>query len=110
MIHTNAGLLGFTEPIGQADFYPNGGASQKGCVMDVIGICAHNRVIDLFVESLNQHNSLLAIKCPSYTSAMKNDCKAKGVIQAFMGGEPPNRGLSGTYRLSTHPRAPFGMN
>jgi hypothetical protein len=25
IIHTNGGTLGFGEPIGQADFYPNGG-------------------------------------------------------------------------------------
>lgn len=30
VIHTNGGLLGFREPIGQADFFPNFGRTQPG--------------------------------------------------------------------------------
>lgn len=37
VIHTNAGYLGMQEAIGTADFYPNGGTSQPGCIFDWIG-------------------------------------------------------------------------
>lgn len=38
VIHTNGGLLGFDLPIGQADFYPNGGRTQPGCGADIVGV------------------------------------------------------------------------
>ncbi|CAH0404071.1 unnamed protein product [Chilo suppressalis] len=31
VIHTNAGALGYMSPLGQVDFYPNGGANMPGC-------------------------------------------------------------------------------
>lgn len=31
VIHTNAGTLGFLDPIGHADFFVNGGTNQPGC-------------------------------------------------------------------------------
>lgn len=31
VVHTDAGHYGFIQPIGHADFYPNGGVSQPGC-------------------------------------------------------------------------------
>lgn len=41
VIHTAAGMVGYLEPIGHCDFYPNGGkASQPGCdgwVSEMIG-------------------------------------------------------------------------
>lgn len=38
-IHTNAGTLGFSAPLGDATFYPNGGRSQPGCGIDLVGTC-----------------------------------------------------------------------
>ncbi|XP_035775173.1 lipase member H-like [Anopheles albimanus] len=32
VIHTNGGILGMYDPIGTADFYPNGGKHQPGCL------------------------------------------------------------------------------
>uniref|UniRef100_A0A182KBZ9 Lipase domain-containing protein n=1 Tax=Anopheles christyi TaxID=43041 RepID=A0A182KBZ9_9DIPT len=39
VIHTNKGWLGHSDALGQADFYPNGGQSQPGCLTNT---CSHN--------------------------------------------------------------------
>ncbi|KOB70963.1 Lipase [Operophtera brumata] len=33
VIHSNGGCLGFLEPLGKYDFYPNKGMSQPGCIL-----------------------------------------------------------------------------
>ncbi|XP_055545187.1 lipase member H-like isoform X2 [Wyeomyia smithii] len=37
VIHTNGGFLGFMDPLGMADFYPNGGSTQPGCGLNFAG-------------------------------------------------------------------------
>uniref|UniRef100_A0A182N2H5 Lipase domain-containing protein n=1 Tax=Anopheles dirus TaxID=7168 RepID=A0A182N2H5_9DIPT len=49
VIHTNKGLLGHRDALGQADFYPNGGRSQPGCLTNS---CSHNRAVEYFHRSL----------------------------------------------------------
>lgn len=44
VIHTNGGLLGWSDPLGDADFYPNGGSSQAGCGLDLAGKCAEQKI------------------------------------------------------------------
>ncbi|XP_062528667.1 pancreatic lipase-related protein 3 isoform X3 [Bombyx mori] len=73
VIHTNGRLLtklglGLPDPIGHADFYPNGGMKQPGCynnsnsVWSSIfpslqqAICSHGRAYLLFTESLINNN------------------------------------------------------
>lgn len=37
-IHTCGGLLGYFDPVGSVDFYPNGGTKQQpGCGLDLTG-------------------------------------------------------------------------
>lgn len=37
VIHTDAGLLGTSQNVGDVDFYPNGGSKQPGCYFRFIG-------------------------------------------------------------------------
>ncbi|MEE5218308.1 hypothetical protein V2M17_10675, partial [Streptococcus pneumoniae] len=39
VLHTTAGFLGYDDPLGHIDFYPNGGSFQNGCGMDIS--CSH---------------------------------------------------------------------
>lgn len=50
IIHTNAGFFGFEAPIGTVSFYPNGGAIQPGCKMNMA--CSHSRAHELYAESI----------------------------------------------------------
>lgn len=89
VMHTCAGLLGFSKPIGSASFYPNGGSAQPGCGRDYAGSCAHLRSYDLFLESLYAPK-LLAFECDSFENLQKGNCSVVNeVVQ--MGGEPGNK-------------------
>lgn len=103
VIHTNGGTLGFGEPIGQADFYPNYGPGQPGCGADLTGSCAHGRSYEFFAESLN--SVFTAIKCASYSEIKNKKCTNNG--SARMGGDPGNSGTSGIFYLETNKASPF---
>ncbi|EAT41287.1 AAEL007044-PA [Aedes aegypti] len=106
VIHTNAGLLGFDLPIGQADFYPNGGRSQPGCGVDVAGTCAHSRAWEFFAESVRT-GRFNSVRCANYDQILNNNCVSSGPNRN-MGGEPSNIGIaSGVYHLTTNAGSPF---
>lgn len=87
VIHTCAGKLGYSKPIGQASFYPNGGAYQPGCSkIDIIGMCAHSRSVEYYIESIATP-SFYALQCESIDNIYKGECHViDGLTQ--MGGEP----------------------
>uniref|UniRef100_A0A1L8EHW9 Putative phospholipase a1-like protein n=1 Tax=Haematobia irritans TaxID=7368 RepID=A0A1L8EHW9_HAEIR len=72
-IQTNGGQLGFLKPIGKGSFYPNGGKSQPGCGIDLIGSCAHSRSIIYYVEAIERDN-FASVECDSYNSAIAKNC------------------------------------
>ncbi|XP_049539361.1 lipase member H-like [Anopheles darlingi] len=80
VIHTNTGLLGHREALGQADFYPNGGHEQPGCLTTQ---CSHRRAISYLRHSLESPKPLyLGRGCP--TKVIDESCN--GAI-AVMGGD-----------------------
>lgn len=108
VIHTNRGTLGFTDPIGDADFYPNGGSSQPGCGLDLIGTCAHGRSHDFFSESITSPDGFHAYECGSFDEIKNNKCQQLDG-RATMGGDPVNHGLRGVFHLTTGSSAPFAL-
>lgn len=82
IVHTNGGLLGFGSSIGDADYYPNGGSSQPGCGIDLIGTCAHSRAYDLFGESVRTAN-FFARSCGRHQDYTAGACGNNH--RAFMG-------------------------
>nr|XP_012215553.1 PREDICTED: pancreatic triacylglycerol lipase-like [Linepithema humile] len=89
-IHTNAGVLGLEEPVGHADFYPNGGKDQPGCSWIAVG-CAHSRSYEYYAESIRNPKGFRA-------------------GDVFMGGPELDRRAKGSYVLQTNRKPPFALD
>lgn len=104
VIHTNNGALGQRNPIGDADFYPNGVvALQPGSLH--IG-SSHTRAIELYAESAlpgNEH-TFLAAKCNSLHSLNTGRCSRQIVPMGFAA----TIAGKGNFFLKTAGRAPYG--
>ncbi|KAG5874439.1 hypothetical protein JTB14_021796 [Gonioctena quinquepunctata] len=103
VIHTNGDQFAYNEPLGHADYYPNGGKKQHGCELDVLGVCNHLRSTELFAESILTGN-FRALKCDNYTQFEIEECRGDF---SFMGGYPVDKSASGTYFLDTNSLSPF---
>ncbi|XP_031624118.1 pancreatic triacylglycerol lipase-like [Contarinia nasturtii] len=104
-IYTCSGKLGHIEPLANANFYPNGGVVQPGCIMDVLGIFAHSRAWEFYVESINRPE-FYAFECDSLENLRKGTCSVVNKI-VKMGGEPGNRNLKGIFYLDTNDQSFF---
>lgn len=105
VIHTNGGTLGFLQPIGQADFFPNFGSSQPGCGVDVSGQCAHERVNNFHAESIR--TVFTGHECTSINDILNNQlCNPTG-RKARMGGPWGSIGTVGNYVVTTNANSPF---
>ncbi|XP_012285265.1 pancreatic triacylglycerol lipase-like [Orussus abietinus] len=109
IIHTNAGLLGYLSPIGDVDFYPNGGSKQRGCIIDIGGSCSHSRSYWFFAESINSHTGFYGRECKSYVRFKLGLCNRKGL--GLMGGHRWLHSLksAGTYFLNTRIKFPYAV-
>lgn len=104
VIHSNSGVLGKKEPVGDADYYPNGvNPLPPGCLTI---ICAHARSWEFYAESVypGNQNAFLATKCNSITSLNSGKCTGKRIA---MGYACPI-GAKGNYFLNTKSKRSFG--
>uniref|UniRef100_A0A182Y8X3 Lipase domain-containing protein n=1 Tax=Anopheles stephensi TaxID=30069 RepID=A0A182Y8X3_ANOST len=107
VIHTNGGTLGMYDPIGTADFYPNGGKSQPGCLPWIFGMsCSHGRAWELYAESVYTPVGFKAVPCDSIQQIEGSVCRID-LPKVDMGGEPVNVTKSGLYVLSTNNSFPY---
>lgn len=129
VIHSCGGVLGFLQPLGKADFYPNAGtAVQPGCccIAEIIGkvslrlskcaietlflfplileACSHGRANVYFTESINSKIGFSAAKCNSWDSYMNGKCANSQVV--FM-GEHVDQTASGLFFLRTRSDPPY---
>lgn len=72
VIHTNADALGTITPLGDVDYYPNGGREQPGCTTDT---CSHERSLDLAVEMWSKENQFLRAQCSSLEQLSAQSCR-----------------------------------
>uniref|UniRef100_A0A6M2DX94 Putative pancreatic lipase-like enzyme n=1 Tax=Xenopsylla cheopis TaxID=163159 RepID=A0A6M2DX94_XENCH len=110
IIHTNGGNLAFLSPLGHADFYPNGGFSQPGCILDITGLCSHFRSYDYFIEAFKA-STFVSYNCQSYQEMLNyRRCTVVNEM-AKMGSEngaTTNNGkASGVYLSKTNSQSPF---
>lgn len=106
VIHTDGGLKGIDVPIGDSDFYPNGGRSQPGCGIDLFGTCAHGRAVTYYVESITSTIGFFARRCGNYSDVVENRCGTNGT-GVLMGGEPLDSSALGLFYLTTNDKSPF---
>ncbi|XP_063827815.1 lipase member H-like [Ostrinia nubilalis] len=100
VIHTNIFNLGFTDPCGDADFYPNGGSSMPGCSTNS---CSHGRAVDYMVASI-RYDHFLANKCGTLTDATNDRCTG-GLYP--MGNSDLDKSGSEIFRVNTASIYPF---
>lgn len=87
IVHTATLNLGFSQPIGTADFYPNGGRLQPGCGWDLTGNCDHSYAVAFMAESIHSPNGFWGLECGSYNGVTGSGCDFGTEWKAF-GGEP----------------------
>ncbi|XP_015584844.1 pancreatic triacylglycerol lipase [Cephus cinctus] len=104
VIHTNAGALGYSDPIGDVDFYPNGGRKQAGCVVEWIAT-SHSRSYRFFAESINSKTGFVATQCESYSKFTSGGCR--GNKKEMMGGPKPTTTATRSFYLDTNGSAPY---
>ncbi|XP_055916673.1 phospholipase A1-like [Eupeodes corollae] len=107
-IHTNGGVLGFLQPVGQADFYVGGGVLQPGCGVDVGGVCSHLRAYLYYAESIRE-NLFSSVKCSHWSLAVSNVCLGEKIPSIRL-GSPNNHELAhGYYFTPVNANAPYGI-
>jgi pancreatic triacylglycerol lipase len=106
VIHTNYHMLGFREPLGDADFYPNFGRVMPGCEDDVTGQCSHSRSTMYYAESIT--DTFTATECVSFEEIAEGRCTPTGRT-SILGGPVAKIGLTGNYVLFTNAEAPFSQ-
>ncbi|KAL4706157.1 hypothetical protein ACJJTC_013622 [Scirpophaga incertulas] len=101
-IHTNGGVAGMKEAVGQVDYYPNEGEQQPGCLLDT---CSHARAWLYFGASLLDDTIFPAVSCSSWSMFKKGKCNSKDVSYMGIAARP---GTKGTYYLQTTADWPYG--
>ncbi|XP_065364901.1 vitellogenin-3-like [Calliphora vicina] len=106
VIHSNPGVLGKRDPMGDIDFYPGGlDPLPTGCLSVV---CAHARAWEYYAETIypgNEYN-FIGARCSSLTRLREGKCPSKEVP---MGYAVP-RDVKGNYFMEVKGDAPFGLN
>ncbi|XP_023297505.2 vitellogenin-1-like [Lucilia cuprina] len=106
VIHTNPGVLGKANSVGDVDFYAEGMAPIKpGCVR--FG-CSHGRAYEYFTESVYPGNeeNFLGVRCSSLSKLNNGFCTGEGYPMGF--AVPTD--LRGNYYLSVNAQQPYGQN
>ncbi|CAK1544574.1 unnamed protein product [Leptosia nina] len=101
VIHTDGHMLGLMDPLGHADFYPNGGKNpQPGCI---INNCSHSRANEFFAATVH-HGHLVGRQCPNVREAELSNCHGNAL---HMGNAYLGKHGHGLYGLRTGANWPF---
>ncbi|XP_050344703.1 pancreatic triacylglycerol lipase-like [Nymphalis io] len=107
VIHTTSGVYGYDKPLGDIDFYPNGGTVQTGCGTDTT--CSHTYAYVFYAESITAEaangNKFVGTACESLEEASTLRCT--GEKNAIFGGTNTKTSGSGIYLFLTNIQPPF---
>ncbi|XP_073961377.1 lipase member H-A-like [Choristoneura fumiferana] len=108
IIHTCAGVYGYMDSHGQADFYPNGAKPpQPGCGghEPAPASCSHGRAYEFFIESLKDGTPFISYPCESYEEFENGNCR----VNTSLMGEPASEESYGDYYLHTGSESPYAL-
>ncbi|XP_017479789.1 PREDICTED: pancreatic triacylglycerol lipase-like [Rhagoletis zephyria] len=108
VIHSCGGILGFRDPIGLVDFYPNGGgAPQPGCteISQIFTGCSHGRSYEYFAESIHSEKGFYATPCSSLEQLIGRNCTGAKILM----GDPVPMDARGIYYLKTGSRPAYAL-
>ncbi|KAI8125504.1 Inactive pancreatic lipase-related protein 1 [Lucilia cuprina] len=107
VIHSCAGFLGFKNPIGHVDFYPNGGhPPQPGCTeLSQIFIMVDHMNVIYYAESINSEKGFYATPCTSLFDIKGENCTGTKIL---MGDRVPKT-AEGIYYLKTASKPAFAL-
>ncbi|KAM3955122.1 lipase member I-like [Aphomia sociella] len=104
VVHTNVGNKGYIKPMGQVDFYPNGGINMPGCGRD--DNCDHDRAYYYWAEALTS-GGFTGVQCVNHEQAMLEKCSGSTTLN--LGGIDPKTGANGIYSVQTNAAPPFSQ-
>ncbi|XP_077987394.1 pancreatic lipase-related protein 2-like [Glandiceps talaboti] len=112
VIHTdgepNESALGIKMACGDADFYPNGGENQPGCLLSDSDLCDHDRAGEYFEESINSECKFTSYPCEldQWFSCPVLCCNTCNPYCAQMGYDavPEETGI---FHLETNSQSPY---
>ncbi|XP_049868595.1 lipase member H [Pectinophora gossypiella] len=108
IIHSCAGVYGYRNSHGHADFYPNSGRPrQPGCEgpQYMIEGCSHGRSCEFYNESISSDVPFIAYPCDSWKSFQNGNCKTDSTKM----GDPVCLNSRGDYYLHTHNTYKYAM-
>lgn len=99
IIHSNGGEFGMLNSTGSADFYPNGGSHNPGCLVEATGtlfehhqkFCNHARAWHFYQATVCKPTAFPAITCKSWDDFLRNDdenCYKKIINYMGFGADP----------------------
>ncbi|KAL9951929.1 hypothetical protein ACROYT_G044684 [Oculina patagonica] len=117
VIHTDALAIGTVETVGHADFWPNGGFTQPGCIennlfqlFDTV-VCDHMRATEYYIASVKNLCSWKAFPCRNYLDFEDGKCLQCNGECPTMGYGADETEKHGAFYLKTTSKAPFcGLN
>ncbi|KAG7300591.1 hypothetical protein JYU34_014885 [Plutella xylostella] len=101
VIHTDAGVYGITDSVGQVDYFPNSGSQQPNCLLQS---CSHSRAWLYYAESIVRPEAFPAVRCEDWEAFRRGRCEKE---VSYM-GYPSTPGTRGRYFLQTADEPPYG--
>ncbi|XP_015790500.2 pancreatic lipase-related protein 2 [Tetranychus urticae] len=114
-IHTNGGdienqfigHLGYASPLGDLDFFPNGGQDQPNCAKNTADVtCNHHAAIYYYISSIKTC-SYVATKCNSWSTYLQGNCSYPDTMTARMGFYSFQSQYRGSFYLVTSEFSPY---